>query len=128
MNTPLKNLQPFDKAFFTAAFFTAEHGDFNFADYTKTGNADKLWEKLNPVNKDALLYALLDWRLTHADILKDAGTGEQNGHDLWFTQGGHSSSLWDREYSIDLSAQFQKAADEFGEYKCYIYLDSVVIE
>ena len=122
MKIPFDDLNPFDRAFFTAAFCTLDNDAIN------SDVADKLWKKLDPVNKKTLLYDLHNWRIEHEDILALAGTHEQNGNDLWLGQGGSDEGFWDRAYPLPLCIKLDRAAHEFGEYECVINVWGVFIE
>jgi hypothetical protein len=127
MKTRLENLSAFEKAFFTAAFWTADENAPGGVDYRDAGNASELWERLHPVNKKTLLFALHNWKAENASLLEQAGNDEQNGHDLFLTQGGHGSGFFDRGYG-ETGEKLTAAAHSFGEYTCTIDDEGVFIE
>lgn len=127
MNTSFNQLPAFERAFFTAAFWTADDDAPGGMDYRDTGNADELWERLHPVNKKTLLYALHDWQAVNAADLAERGDDEASGHDLWLTQAGHGCGFWDRGLG-ELGERLTDAAKLFGPYDCSIDAEGVFIE
>ena len=123
----LSQLPAFERGFFTAALWTADDNAPGGMDYRDTGNADALWEQLHPVSKKNLLYALHNWKTENADLLAQAGTDEQNGHDLWLTQAGHGAGFWDRGYG-EIGDKLTERAEAFGPYYCSIDAENVFIE
>jgi hypothetical protein len=126
-NATLNQLSAFERAFFTAAFWTADDDAPGGMDYSDTGNVSDHWERLHPVNKKTLLYALHDWQTVNSDLLEKAGTNEQNGHDLWLTQARHGAGFWDRGYG-ETGDKLTEAAHLFGPYDCLISEEGVFIE
>jgi len=127
MKTRLENLSSFERGFFTAAFWTADENAPGGMDYRDTGNASDLWERLHPINKKTLLYALRNWRVENYDLLEQAGDDEQNGFDLWLTQSHDGSGFWDRGYG-EVGDKLTEAAHLFGSYDCTIDEEGVFIE
>ena len=126
-NATFDKLPAFERGFFTAAFWTADDDAPGGMDYRDTGNAADLWERLHPVNKKNLLYALHDWQSLNLELLEQAGTDEQNGQDLWLTQAGHGVGFWDRGYG-EIGDKLTEAAHLFGPYECTIDAEGVFIE
>lgn len=127
MTNTLDKLPAFERGFFTSAFWTADDDASGGMDYRDTGNAFDHWERLHPVNKKTLLYALHDWKTENADLLAQAGDDEQNGHDLWLTQAGHGAGFWDRGYG-EAGETLTERAKAFGPYDCMIEEEGVFIE
>jgi hypothetical protein len=127
MKTTLSQLPAFERGFFTAAFWTQDDDAPGGMDYRDTGNASRHWERLHPVNKAALLYAVHNWKTENAELLAQAGDDEQNGHDLWLTQGGHGVGCWDRGYG-ELGKRLAERAKTFGPYDCSLDAENVFIE
>ena len=129
MDSSFQKLNAFDRAFFTAAFWTAGDPPVGFMQVSRDNDEpNALWKLLDRVNKKTLLYNLHNWRVTHEDLLAQSGTEGQNGRDLWLTQGNYGSGFWDRGYSEELDDQLCEAAHEFGPLDCYIDDDRVSIE
>lgn len=61
-----------------------------------------------------------DFQEANADLLAQAGSAEQNGHDFWLTRNGHGAGFWDRGYPGTLGDDLSKAAKAYGE--CDLYL------
>ncbi len=125
--TSLNQLPDFEKGFFTSAFWTEDDNAPSGMDYRDSGNASDLWERLHPVNKKTLLYALHNWKTENSELLEQAGDDEQNGHDLWLTQAGHGCGFWDRGYG-EIGDKLSEKSKEFGPYECSIDADGVFIE
>jgi hypothetical protein len=126
-NVTFEQLHAFERAFFTAAFWTADDDAPGGMDYRDTGNASDHWERLHPVNKKTLLYALHNWKTENAELLAKAGDDEQNGHDLWLTQGGSGVGFWDRGYG-EFGDKLTENAEAFGPYECLIDAEGVFVE
>lgn len=127
VKSELHYFPPFERAFFTAAFWTADDDAPGGADYRSTGNAEYHWKRLCPVAKKEMLYRLHDWQVENESLLSDAGDDEQNGHDLWLTQGRHGAGFWDRGYG-ETGEKLTEAAHRFGELHCSISEEGVFIE
>jgi hypothetical protein len=124
----LENFPAFEKAFFTASFWTADDEAPGGMDYRDTGNAEDHWQRLCPVAKKEMLCRLHNWQIENADLLEKAGDDEQNGHDLWLTQGGHGCGFWDRGYDKEVGEKLSESARNFGEWHCSISDEGVFIE
>ena len=122
MKISFDDLNPFDRAFFTAAFCSLDNNELC------TNAPSQLWKKLDAVNKKTMLYTLHNWRIAHEGILSLAGTHEQNGYDLWTHQGSYGAGFWNRGYSVELTAELCKAARELDPLECFLEADSVFIE
>lgn len=55
-----------------------------------------------------------------ADLLEQAGSDSQNGHDFWLTRCGHGAGLWDRGYPDDVSDALTSASHDFGNVDLYL--------
>jgi len=60
-----------------------------------------------------------DFYDTHADLLEQAGSDEQNGHDFWLTRNGHGVGFWDRGYDKEVGNALTKACKKLGEVWAY---------
>lgn len=47
------------------------------------------------------------------DLLMEAGSPEQNGHDFWLTREGHGAGFWDRGYG-EVGDKLTEASDAWG--------------
>ena len=127
VKSKLENLPPFERAFFTAAFWTADNDAPGGMDYRDTGNASDHWERLCPVAKKEMMYRLHDWQIENTELLAQAGDDEQNGHDLWLTHGRHGAGFWDRGYG-EIGEKLTEASHRFGGWDCTIDSAGVFIE
>jgi hypothetical protein len=67
-----------------------------------------------------------DFQEANAELLTQAGSEEQNGHDFWLTRNGHGAGFWDRDYPGTLGDDLSKAAKSYGECDLYVGDDGKV--
>lgn len=54
------------------------------------------------------------------ELLSQAGTDEQNGHDFWLTRNRHGAGFWCRDYEKTVGEKLTEAAHDFGEVYLYV--------
>lgn len=128
----LANLPALERGFFTAAFWTADDEAPGGMDYRDTGNADDLFERLHPGNREKMLARIAAWTKENLPLLEEAIDeggldDEQIGHDLHLTAQGHGTGFWDRGLG-ELGERLTEAAKRFGYYDVSIDAEGVFIE
>jgi len=58
-----------------------------------------------------------DFQESNADLLEQAGTDEQNGHDFCLTRNGHGAGFWDRGYG-PVGEELSEACKPYGMLDC----------
>lgn len=61
----------------------------------------------------------------NAELLAQAGTDEQNGHDFCLTRNGHGAGFWDRGYG-EVGKQLSEACKPYGPLDLYIGDDGML--
>lgn len=66
-----------------------------------------------------------DFQRANAELLEQAGSDGQNGHDFWLTRNGHGAGFWDRGYPDKIGYALTKAARVYGEVDLYVWRDRI---
>lgn len=92
----------FTRAYVEATlWFTTDDTHDEFDDTTGCGPAlDETYgiDDLSPELLAEVIAECADFQECNADLLAEAGTDEQNGHDFALTRNGHGAGFWDRGY------------------------------
>ena len=64
-----------------------------------------------------------DFQEANAELLEQAGSAEQNGHDFALTRNGHGAGFWDRGYG-EVGEKLSEACKPYGTQALYVYEDS----
>jgi len=116
----LNQLSKFTRAYLTCAYFTSDENDgLGGQDYRKTKGPKNMHEKLSFQGLCAAIKVCNDFMLANAGLLANAGTPEENGHDLWLTRNFHGTGFWDREYAVPVAEGLTDAAHALGETDLY---------
>lgn len=107
------DLSPMAQAYIAAAIWTEEEmlkEDPRFDDGANFGEsayqeAQKICDEFEAAN---------------AELLEQAGSDEQNGHDLWLTRNGHGAGFWDRGYLPEIGKALTDAAHALGAESIFI--------
>jgi hypothetical protein len=99
------DLSAFTQGYVDAIFFTFDDNlapDLGFYD----------------LSEKALAMILIDctgFELLNKNLLEQAGTPEQNGHDFWLTRNHHGAGFWDRGYTKEIAGALTDAAHKYKE-------------
>jgi len=63
----------------------------------------------------------------NADLLAQAGTDEQNGHDFWLTRNCHGAGYWDRGYPKTVGQLLTAESHAYGESDLYVWRKRVYL-
>lgn len=61
-----------------------------------------------------------DFQMNQAELLKQAGTPGQNGHDFFLTRNGHGTGFWDRGYPREVGRRLTGAAHLYGSHDVFL--------
>lgn len=117
MNT-YRTLDEFTQAYCIAALWTSEPeeitqgGDFETRGQEIAERLPNYWLEQAKADCDR-------FQAENAELLEQAGTDSQNGHDFWLTRNYHGAGFWDRGYQDEIGDALTEAAHKFGE----AYLD-----
>ena len=84
---------------------------------------------IDDLSPEALGSAIVDcvaFQSDFADLLSQAGTDEQNGHDYWLTRNSHGAGFWDRGYPPIIGRTLSDAAKSDGSVDLYVDDDGQV--
>jgi hypothetical protein len=118
----LTDLDTFTQQFLEAAFFTEE---------------DRLKEEavesgLDPDKHDfdwsheALERAKADCEKFQAENAEAIETGENAGHDFWYTRNHHGVGFWDGDWEEPWATQLDNASKKFPELSAYLGDDGLI--
>lgn len=113
-------LDAFERAFFECALWSTN-------DESAEAGGNPLDETFSicDIADETLLKLMSEchsFREANADLLEQAGSDEQNGHDFWLSRNGHGAGFFDRGYG-DVGEKLQAACGwrtAFGEVNLYI--------
>lgn len=105
---------PFLRGYLDAALFTTDpsHGS---GDYVQTGRADDMFERIPDAFIAQAKADCADFEESAAELLKQAGDFEQNGHDFWLTRNHHGAGFWDRGYG-DAGRELTELCRPYGDH------------
>lgn len=112
-----KTLDEFTKGYITAAMWTLTDDGH---DCDHLGLHDISVETIEKAKQ-----VCADFQQANADLLKQAGSDEQNGHDFLLTRDGHGSGFWDRSYG-DIGRMLSDACKPYGGSNWYVGDDNTV--
>jgi hypothetical protein len=100
-------------------------------DYWESGGMNDS-HAINSAGMAAISPLIKSWCESNADLLQryedemtdrlagaDWSVGEQAGHDLRLTAGGHGTGFWDRGLPDDLGQSLSDLAQSFGDIECW---------
>jgi len=58
--------------------------------------------------------------LAHGEMIEEAGTAKQAGHDFWLTRCGHGAGFWDGDWPEPAATVLTDAAHAFGNVDLYL--------
>lgn len=67
-----------------------------------------------------------DFRQMNKELLEQAGTEQQNGHDFSLSRNGHGCGFFDRGYASDVGDALQDAARTYGTFNLYVGDDGLI--
>jgi hypothetical protein len=119
--TSFWRLDEFLRAYITCAFFTwtDEEEAPGGCDYRTTGCAERLFEQLAPETLHTMAEDCRKFQIENEKLLVEAGDTEQNGHDFWYTRGGHGVGFWARGYPKKVGNALSEACRKYGECNLY---------
>jgi hypothetical protein len=77
---------------------------------------------VSDIHPDALAVMVADcadFQSSFAELLDQAGSPEQNGHDFWLTRNRHGAGFWDRNYGA-IGTKLTEMAHPYGECDIYV--------
>jgi hypothetical protein len=121
-------VDPFTRAYIEAALWssTAHSPDQPDSD-AAFDSAGYTIEDLAPETFDAMLTECRDFQQQQANLLCDAGSDEQNGHDFWLTRNRHGVGFWDRGYGVT-GRLLTEAVEAAGPRNLYLGDDDQVYQ
>jgi hypothetical protein len=114
MNT-LENLHPFLRGYLEAALWTTDPDAHGGCDYAECGRAEEMVSRIPQRFIDEAIADCDDFAQANAELLAQAGTHDQNGHDFWLTRNGHGVGFWDRGYG-DVGKQLTDACKPYSSH------------
>ncbi len=113
----LAKIDEFTHAYLVCALWSSHESDEKG---NVIGNLDDKYDvdDIAPASLATMIQECKEFQEQNAELLSQAGSSEQNGHDFWLTRNGHGAGFWDRGYPKDLGDALTKAAKSFGE--CYL--------
>jgi hypothetical protein len=111
-------LSDFARGFITAALwlFDETPGQGNYA---QGGRPDELIPQIDTTSLGQMVEDCRRFCEENEELLADAGSPAQNGHDFWLTRNHHGAGFWDRGYAAEVGKKLTKAAHAFGEISLY---------
>lgn len=85
---------------------------------------------INDLTIDALKECKKDceaFQRDNAELLKQAGNDEYNGHDFWLTRNGHGAGFWDRGYDKDIGDKLTQACKTYGTVNPMVYRKKIYL-
>lgn len=76
-------------------------------------------DDIAPETLEKMIADCQDFQKAQADLLAQAGTDEQNGHDFWLNRNGHGAGFWDRGYG-ELGRKLSDACRPYGSCDIYV--------
>jgi hypothetical protein len=86
------NLDKFTRAYLVCALWSSTD------DEGKSLDDDYFIEDLSDESLKSAIADCKDFQESNAELLSEAGSLEQNGHDFWLTRNRHGAGFWDRGY------------------------------
>lgn len=108
-------LDPFLKGYVTCAFFTWDEDAPGGMDYGDSGRAEELLPQLDAGALQRMVEDCEKFKSENKELLKKAGSEEQNGHDFWYNRNHHGVGFWDRGYATAVGDALSRACKGFGE-------------
>ena len=99
------SLTPFEKGYVTAALWTFDDNAPR-GEYSTSGRIEILF----PMFSQAALQSMRDdctkFQNENKELLAQAGTDSQNGHDFWLSRNNHGCGFFDRGYDNEVIVNF----------------------
>ena len=112
-------LDTFTQSYVHCALFTEDPHPPGGCDYAECGAAQANAKRLPNYWLAQAKADCEKFQSENVELLGQAGTDSQNGHDFWFTRNHHGAGFWDRGYPDEIGDALTVAAHAFGE----AYLD-----
>jgi hypothetical protein len=93
-------------------------GSFEYCNY----DADDL----APSCRAEIIRVCAEFQENYRELLAQAGSDAQNGHDFWLTRNGHGAGFWDRGYPESVGDKLADAAHGYGACDLYVGDDGAI--
>lgn len=118
----IDDLDEFTREFLEAAWFTDEDRLKEEAEQNGLDPEEHDFEW----SQEALERAKVDCEKFQAENAEAIETGNNAGHDFWYTRNGHGVGFWDGDWEEPYATQLDNASKAFGEVWTYLGDDGLI--